>query len=94
MSDFFCEICKKKFSRAYNLKRHLERKIPCKVVEEKKTYQNIPTAQKNIPKHTKTYQEVMKTKIWVRLLKKLSKTNFPVNTAKSHFPLRIVFIVI
>ena len=60
MSDFFCEICKKKFSRAYNLKRHLERKIPCKVVEEKKTYQNIPTAQKNIPKHTKTYQTTQK----------------------------------
>ena len=70
MSDFFCEICKKKFSRAYNLKRHLERKIPCKVVEEKKTYQNIPTAPQktyqNIPKHTKrlkkkhtkTYQNI------------------------------------
>ena len=60
MSDFFCEKCKKTFTRAYNLKRHLERKIPCKPVEKEKTYQNIPTTQKNIPKHTKTYQITQK----------------------------------
>jgi hypothetical protein len=60
MSEFICIKCKKKFTRAYNLKRHIERKIPCKEVEEKKTYQNIPTTQKNIPKHTKTYQTTQK----------------------------------
>ena len=50
MSEFKCSRCKKTFNRAYNLKRHYERKNPCKVVE---SYQTIPNHTKIIPNHTK-----------------------------------------
>ena len=60
MSELICKRCKKTFSRNYNLKRHIERKIPCKLVENEKTYQSEKKTYQNIPKHTKTYQTTQK----------------------------------
>jgi hypothetical protein len=57
MSSFQCQRCHQKFTRAYNLKRHEERKNPCKPVDKKKEtiYHNLPqftTINHNLPQFT------------------------------------------
>jgi len=54
MSSFQCKRCHQIFTRAYNLKRHEERKNPCKPVEKKKETINhilpqLTTINHNLP---------------------------------------------
>lgn len=50
MSSFQCKRCHQIFTRAYNLKRHEERKNPCKPV-----VQNLTTSYHLEPPHTTSY---------------------------------------
>ena len=45
MGEFKCQICKKTFTRRFNLKRHQERKTPCFVLDEKES----PRISENLP---------------------------------------------
>ena len=61
-----CNVCLKQFKYPWMLRRHLERKKPCKPPQNENSEENIPTQQKNIPKYTKIYQDSTKkyTKIY------------------------------
>ena len=48
-----CNVCFKQFKYPWMLRRHLERKTPCKPPKKEEESKNIPTQQKNIPKYTK-----------------------------------------
>ena len=50
MSELKCERCNKIFTRKYNLLRHINRKIQCKVVENGNNPKIIPNNPKIIPK--------------------------------------------
>ena len=53
MSNKICYRCSKEFKYPYLLKKHLERKYPCKVVENKNDTKMIPNDTKMIPNDTK-----------------------------------------
>ena len=48
--DFYCSICKHDFKTRWRLKRHKERKKPCKVVEFENNPKTIPKQSQNNPK--------------------------------------------
>jgi len=48
--DFHCEICKHNFVTKWRLKRHKERKNPCKGVDSTNNPKTIPKQSQNNPK--------------------------------------------
>ena len=61
MSSFQCQRCHQVFTRAYNLKRHQERKNPCKPVDKKK--ETIYQIYHNLPQLTTIYHNLPQLKI-------------------------------
>ena len=61
-----CNVCLKQFKYPWMLRRHLERKKPCKPPENKRSEENMPTQQKNMPKYAKICQ-------WGQILQKYAQ---------------------
>ena len=61
-----CNICFKQFKYPWMLRRHLERKNPCKPPQKEEISENMPTQQKNMPKYAKICQ-------WGQILRKYAQ---------------------
>jgi len=55
-----CNVCLKQFKYPWMLRRHLERKTPCKPPQNEESPENMPTQQKNMPKYAKICQHSTK----------------------------------
>ena len=63
MNEFKCSRCLKIFNRKYNLQRHLDRKMPCKVVEIKKSQKRITENHRESLRITENHSEKNEPKI-------------------------------
>ena len=83
MGEFKCQICKKTFTRRFNLKRHQERKTPCFVLDEKESprisenLRESPRISENLPPifERKKKNQVVKNNEQVENTKLFKKTD-------------------